>query len=43
MSAQATEDLVAAGYTNVVDLDGGMNAWVANGGERLEDSSVTDG
>ena len=31
MSATATETLVDMGYTNVVDLDGGMNAWTAQG------------
>ncbi len=31
MSATATETLVDMGYTNVVDLAGGMNAWTAQG------------
>lgn len=35
MSAQATAALVDLGYTDVVDLDGGMNAWVAAGNELL--------
>ena len=35
MSAQAAAKLVELGYTNVVDLDGGMNAWVAAGNQLL--------
>jgi len=31
MSAIAARSLVAAGYTNVWNLDGGMNAWRAQG------------
>ena len=31
MSGQASEELVAAGYTNIIDLEGGMNAWTAEG------------
>jgi phage shock protein E len=31
MSATATETLAAMGYTNVVDLEGGMKAWTAAG------------
>lgn len=31
MSAQATATLVDLGYTNLVDLDGGMNAWTTAG------------
>lgn len=31
MSQIAADTLVDAGYTNVVDLDGGMNAWKAAG------------
>lgn len=33
MSAQATDVLVDLGYTNIVDLDGGMNAWTAAGNQ----------
>lgn len=43
MSAQASADLVAAGYTNVIDLDGGMNAWEASGSSLLDDPTVADG
>lgn len=35
MSAQATDTLEAMGYTTVVDLEGGMNAWTAAGFELL--------
>lgn len=31
MSAIAARELVAAGYTNVLNLDGGMNAWRSQG------------
>jgi phage shock protein E len=31
MSADAVDDLVALGYTDIVELDGGFNAWVAAG------------
>lgn len=37
MSATAAESLAELGYTNVVDLAGGMNAWVA-AGRQLEKS-----
>lgn len=33
MSAQATDALVDLGYTNIVDLEGGMNAWTAAGNQ----------
>lgn len=35
MSTQAAQALVAAGYTNVYELDGGFNAWQAAGYELL--------
>ncbi|MEO5834100.1 MAG: rhodanese-like domain-containing protein [Nakamurella sp.] len=31
MSAQAVPELTALGYTHIVELDGGMNAWVTAG------------
>lgn len=31
MSADAVEDLVALGYTDIVELDGGFDAWAAAG------------
>ena len=37
MSAHAANDLAAAGYTNVIDLSGGMNAWEASGRELRTD------
>lgn len=42
MSAQATDDLVAAGYTDVIDLQGGMNAWTQDGEELLDDPSAAE-
>ena len=36
MSAQATDTLVDLGYTNVVDLEGGMNAWTTAGNQLQE-------
>jgi len=35
MSAEAVDDLVALGYTDVVELDGGFDAWV-EAGRRLD-------
>jgi rhodanese-related sulfurtransferase len=43
MSAQAAADLLADGYTNVVDLDGGMNAWDAAGNALLDDPAAAGG
>ena len=40
MSAQAAADLAGAGYTNVLDLDGGMNAWQGDGNTLLDDPSA---
>ena len=36
MSTAAAKTLVALGYTNVFELDGGMNAWVAAGNQLLK-------
>ena len=33
MSTMAAEELVKAGYTNVMELDGGFNTWEAEGHE----------
>jgi len=35
MSTQAATELAALGYTNVMELDGGFNAWKAAGNELL--------
>ncbi|BCN49978.1 rhodanese-like domain-containing protein [Rhodococcus hoagii] len=35
MSATAVQDLADLGYTDVVELDGGMMAWMADGRELL--------
>ncbi len=43
MSAEATDTLAAMGFTNVVDLAGGMNAWSEAGLELLtEEPSPAD-
>ncbi|GMQ94771.1 MAG: hypothetical protein BMS9Abin12_2278 [Acidimicrobiia bacterium] len=39
MSAISARDLVRLGYTNVFNLDGGMNAWAASGLELLQDNA----
>lgn len=41
MSGQAAAELAGLGYTNVADLDGGMNAWTASGRELLDDPTST--
>jgi rhodanese-related sulfurtransferase len=41
MSGIAAGDLVAAGYTNVYLVDGGMKAW-RKAGYTLKDRTVTD-
>lgn len=40
MSGQAATDLISLGYTNIVDLDGGMNAWTTAGFELLDDPAA---
>ena len=35
MSTQAAEELVGLGYTNVMEVDGGMNAWRSAGYDLL--------
>lgn len=42
MSAQAAAALAGAGYTNVIDLDGGMNAWEADGNPLIDDPTVAE-
>lgn len=39
MSAEAVSTLSRLGYTNIVELDGGMNAWRSNGGPVVMNSS----
>lgn len=40
MSGQAARELAEAGYTNIVDLDGGMNAWAAAGRDLERDPTL---
>ena len=42
MSAQAAAALVQAGYSDVIDLAGGMNAWEASGNPLVDDPSVAE-
>ena len=35
MSTKAARDLVALGYTNIMEVDGGMRAWAAAGHELV--------
>lgn len=43
MSGQAARVLAEVGYTNIVDLEGGMNAWTASGRTLESDPSVGSG
>ena len=36
MSTSAAEDLVAKGYTKILEVDGGFNAWQAAGHELID-------
>jgi rhodanese-related sulfurtransferase len=36
MSTEAASALVDRGYTNLMELDGGYNAWVQQGGELVQ-------
>jgi rhodanese-related sulfurtransferase len=36
MSTTAAKELAALGYTNVMELDGGFNAWAAAGNELID-------
>jgi len=38
MSTTAAETLISLGYRNVYNLEGGTNAWKANGGEVITDA-----
>lgn len=40
MSATATATLYGVGFTNVVDLDGGMNAWTESGRILIDDPAA---
>ncbi|MGB3737534.1 MAG: rhodanese-like domain-containing protein [Ilumatobacter sp.] len=42
MSAQASAALADAGYTDIIDLDGGMNAWESSGSPLIDDPSVVE-
>jgi rhodanese-related sulfurtransferase len=41
MSADAVDDLAAMGYTDIVELEGGFDAWVASG--RTLAAAAADG
>jgi len=42
MSADAAVELASMGYTDIVELDGGMVAWEAAGRELVDDPAHTD-
>jgi len=42
MSAQASADLAEVGYTDIIDLDGGMNAWEADERSLVNDPTADD-
>ncbi len=42
MSAEAAADLTDAGYTNVIDLEGGMNAWSSTGHDLVDDATAVE-
>jgi len=42
MSERVAKELVSRGYTNVYNLTGGLNKWVAEGRETLPEKSLTN-
>lgn len=41
MSATASDTLAALGYTDIIDLEGGMNAWTASGRDLVLEEPAT--